>query len=130
VRRGASGFSLIEVLLALGLLSLGLLSIAPLYVWGTRRAAASADFGKVGAAAVKRMELLRATGFGSLAAGGSLTSDVTSYSDTTDPAVFVRWTIADNASPATVKTINVIAIARRVVSGPAKKIQFATKRSK
>lgn len=130
MRSGAAGFSLIEVLLALFVLGLGLLSVAPLFVHGTRAAAGSADFGKVGAAAVKEMELLRLASYGSLAAGGSLNSNLTSFSDTTDPAVTLRWTIANNATPATVKTINVVAIAKRVVSGPAKQIQLVTKRSK
>jgi hypothetical protein len=68
--------------------------------------------------------------YDSLTAGWSLGSNVTSFFDVTDPAVTLRWTIADDATPATVKTINVIAIANRVVYGPAKQIQFVTKRSR
>ena len=65
---------------------MGLLAVAPLFVYGSRKAASSGDFGKVGAAAVKEMELLRVASFGSLTAGGSLSSNVTSFSDATDPA--------------------------------------------
>lgn len=131
VKRAASGFSLIEVLLALSLLGMGLLSVVPLYVYGTRTTASSADFGRAGAAAVKKMEQLRAIGFGSLTAGGSLSSNVTSFFDaSSDPAVSVRWTITDDATPAAVKTITVIAIANRTVSGPAKRFQFAVRRAR
>ena len=128
--RGERGFSLVEVLVALLILMLGILAVAPMFIYGARRAAASADIGKAGAAATKRMELLRATSYGSLPSGGSLSSDLTSYSDATDPAVLVRWAISDNATPSTVKTISVVAISRRQVSGPAKRVQFMTLRSR
>ena len=130
VKRGEGGFSLVEVLVALVLLMFGVLAVAPMFVYGARKAAASADIGKAGAAAARRMENLRATAYGSLAAGGSLNSNVASYSDTTDPAVLVRWTIVDDATPATVKTIAVLAIARRQVSGPAKRVAFTTMRAR
>jgi prepilin-type N-terminal cleavage/methylation domain-containing protein len=130
VKRGSGGFSLIEVLLAMVILGLSVLAVGPLFVYGTRKTASSGDLGRVGAAAVKEMELLRRASFNSLTAGGSLTSNVTSFSDTTDPAVILRWTISDNATPATVKTINVVAIAKRTVSGPAKTVQLSTMRSR
>jgi Tfp pilus assembly protein PilV len=130
VKRGEHGSSLVEVLVAFVLLTFGLLSVAPMFVYGARRAAASADIGKAGAAATKRMELLRATSYGSLIAGGHLTSDDVSYSDTTDPAVLVRWTIASDTTPATAKTITVVAIARRQVSGAAKRVKLTTLRAR
>ena len=130
MKRGSAGFSLIEVLLALFILGLSILAVCPMFVYGMRKSASSADLGKLGAAAVREMELLRVASFGSLTAGGSLTGNVTSFSDTTNPSVILRWTIADNASPATVKTISVLAISTRAVSGPAKRIQLSTKRSR
>lgn len=130
MKRGSSGFSLVEVLLAVVLLGLSILAVGPMFVYGLRKSAASADFGRVGAAAVRKMELLREASFGSLAAGGSLTTSLTSFADTSDPDVIVRWTIANDATPPTVKTISVIAVARRSVSGPAKQIQLQTKRSR
>ena len=130
MKRGSAGFSLIEVLLAMMILGLSVLAVGPMFVYGMRKSASSADLGKVGAAAVKEMELLRAASFGSLTAGGSLTGNVTSFFDTTDPSVILRWTIADDATPATVKTINVLAISTRAVSGPAKRIQLSTMRSR
>jgi Tfp pilus assembly protein PilV len=130
MRGSERGSSLVEVLVAFVLLTFGVLAAAPMFIHGTRMAAASADVGTAGAAATKRMELLRATSFGSLVAGGSLVSDLVSYSDLSDPAVRVRWTIANDASPATAKTITVIAISRRVVSGPAKRVKLTTMRSR
>jgi len=130
VKRGEHGSSLLEVLVAFVLLTFGLLAVAPLFVYGARRAAASADIGRAGAAATKRMELLRATSYGSLTPGGSLASDIVSYADMTDPAILVRWTIANDTTPATAKTITVLAIARRQVSGPAKRVKLTTLRSR
>ena len=116
--------------MAFVLLTFGVLTAVPMFVYGVRRTAASADVGKAGAAATKRMELLRATSYGSLTAGGSLASDLLSYSDLTDPAVLVRWTIANDATTATAKTITVVAIARRQVSGPAKQVKLTTLRAR
>jgi len=125
------GFSLIEVLVALSLLGTGLLAVAPMFIYGQRKAAASADFGRVGAAAVKRLEALRATAFASLPQGGDLTTNLTSYSDTTDPSVIVRWTITNDQTPVTTsKTIIVLALARRQLWGPVKTVQIFTKRSR
>jgi prepilin-type N-terminal cleavage/methylation domain-containing protein len=119
VRRGEQGFSLVEVLVALVILSFGVLSVGQMFVYAIRRAAASADIGKAGAAAVKRMENLRATPFASLTAGA--------FSDTTDPAVTVSWTIDPGT---TIKTITVTGTARRQLSGPAKKVKLMTLRAK
>jgi Tfp pilus assembly protein PilV len=130
VKHGEEGFSLVELLAALFLLAAGLLSVAPMFVYGSRKAASSNDFGKVGAAAVARMERLRATGFSSLTAGGSLSSNLASYFDTSDPAVTVRWTIADDTTPATLKTITVLAIAKRQVYGPSKQAQLSSERAR
>lgn len=109
---------------------MALLTVAPMFVYGMRKSAASADFGKVGAAAVNQLERLRAASYPSLTAGGSLTTSLTAYNDGADPDVTVRWTIADDATPPTVKTITVVAIAKRAVSGPPKRVQFSTKRSR
>jgi prepilin-type N-terminal cleavage/methylation domain-containing protein len=122
------GFTLVETLVALFLLAIGLLGIAPLFVLGTRGVASSADMGTVGARATERLEVLRATGFASLAAGGSLTTNVAGYYDATRPDVTVRWTVANNATPATLKTIVVRAVATRRVMGLQKEITVSTRR--
>jgi prepilin-type N-terminal cleavage/methylation domain-containing protein len=116
------GFSLIEVLVALFLLQLAILALAPLFIFATQATASSGTMGAVGAAAVERMELLRETDFDLLTAGGSLTSDVTGYSDTTDPDVILRWEVTDDATPPTMKTIEVRAISTEAVLGLPKEI--------
>jgi len=128
--RSARGFTLVEVLLALGLLFIGVVAAAPMFIFAMKETAAGADMGSVGAAAVDRMELLRASDFYSLPAGGSLSSNVGGYSDTTSALYTVRWQIVDNASPATMKTISVRAIAARQAMGPAKEVTLISLRGR
>jgi Tfp pilus assembly protein PilV len=128
--RSARGFTLVEVLLALGLLFIGVVAAAPMFIFAMKETAAGADMGSVGAAAVDRMELLRASDFYSLPAGGSLSSNVTGYSDATSAVYTVRWQIVDNASPATMKTISVRAIAARQAMGPAKEVTLISLRGR
>jgi len=126
----ARGATLLEVLVALVLAGLGMLAMAPLFVYASESSATAADLGTVGAVAVRRMELLRSRTFGSLAAGGSLGSDVTGYADDSDPFVTVRWTVSHDATPATRKTITVRAVATRVVVGLPKEVTLMTVRSR
>ncbi|HXV75366.1 MAG TPA: prepilin-type N-terminal cleavage/methylation domain-containing protein [Candidatus Polarisedimenticolaceae bacterium] len=124
------GFSLVEVLVALFLIALGVLAAAPMFVYAMQGNATGADFGSVGAIAVERMELLRASSFVSLAAGGSLTVSQSGYSDLSDPDFIVRWRITDDAAPPSVKTITVRAIAVRQVVGQRKEITLTTLRGR
>ena len=124
------GFTLVEVLLALSLLFVGVVAAAPMFIFAMKETAAGADMGSVGAAAVDRMELLRASDFFSLPAGGSLSSDVSGYSDTSSSRYTVRWLIVDNGSPATEKTISVRAIAARQAMGNAKEITLISLRAR
>lgn len=128
--RRAAGFTLVEVILALFLIGIGLLAVAPLFVYATKSAASSADLGVVGSRAVRRMEILRARGFNTLGAGGNLTTNANGFFDASDPACVVRWTIADNATPATRKTITVRAQATRSGVGLRKEIRLTTVRSR
>jgi Tfp pilus assembly protein PilV len=128
--RSARGFTLVEVLLALGLLFIGVVAAAPMFIFAMKETAAGADMGSVGAAAVDRMELLRSSDFYSLPAGGSLSSNVTGYSDATSAVYTVRWQIVDNATPATMKTISVRAIAARQAMGPAKEVTLISLRGR
>ena len=129
-RRSQSGFSLVEVLVALVLLAFGLLAVAPLFVFATRETAASADYGTAGALAVRRMEMLRTVDFNSLTAGGSLTSNATGFFDTGDSRSTVRWTVENNATPVTIKTVVVRAISMRQPEGPAKVVELTYRRVK
>src|SRR5439155_16314828 len=129
-RRGSRGFTLVEVLLALALLFVGVVAAAPMFIFAMKETAAGADMGSVGAAAVDRMELLRATDFYSLTAGGSLTSDISGYSDTSSTRYMVRWQIVDNGNPATMKTISVRAFAARQAIGNAKEVILTSLRAR
>jgi type II secretory pathway pseudopilin PulG len=116
------GFSLIEILVALFLLQLALLALVPMFVYASRSTMSAADMGSVGARAVERMELLRQIEFDNLTAGGSLTGDVTGFFDDSDPDFVVRWRITDNATPPTLKTIEVRAVADRVLLGQPRQV--------
>ncbi len=64
-------------------------------------------------------------------AGGALTTNVTNFSDLTNPDVIVRWQIVDaSGSPPTRKTITVRALARRQYVGRAKDVTVSTLRSR
>ncbi|HUD72714.1 MAG TPA: type II secretion system protein [Dongiaceae bacterium] len=128
--RHQRGVSLVEVIIALALMGVILAYAAPLFATAIHENAAGADLGAVGAMAVDRMELLRGTDFYSLGAGGNLSSDVTGFSDPADPRYTVRWLVADNGSPATLKTISVRVIAARAVNGPAKEVTLVTERAR
>ena len=128
--RELHGFTLVEVLLALALLFVGVVAAAPMFIFAIKETAAGADMGSVGAAAVDRMELLRSSDFYSLAAGGSLTSNVNGFSDTSSSKSTVRWQIVDNGSPATEKTISVRAIAARQAIGNAKEVTLISLRAR
>ena len=125
-RDGAGGFTLVEVLLALFLIGIGVLAAAPMFIYAMQGSAVGADFGWVGAVGVERMELLRADDYFNLPAGGSLTANVAGYFDTGTPGVTVRWTIADNVTPARTKTITVVVIADRQVVGDRKNVTLTT----
>ncbi|HEU4402961.1 MAG TPA: hypothetical protein VFT43_12730 [Candidatus Polarisedimenticolia bacterium] len=128
--RRDGGFSLVEVLLALLLIWFGLMAAAPMFISALKETASGADIGSVDAAAVDRMELLRGQDFYSLSAGGNLTSSVTGFSDASNSTCTVRWLITDNASPATVKTISVRAVATRTAIGLAKEVTLTSLRAR
>ena len=118
------GSSLVESLVALVIIQLGLLAVAPLFVMGTRVMAGAGTMGTVGAAAVARMERLRALPFAdpNLAAG--------SHTDNTVPDVAVTWTVTDDANPVYFKRITVTARSRRDPMGLQKVITLHGERAK
>lgn len=125
-----SGFTLLEVLVALVLIGVGVLAAAPMFVYAMQGNAVAADFGSVGAIAVERMELLRSQEFATLVPGGNLNASVNGYSDASNPDYVVRWQIADNAVPAGTRSITVRAIAVRRVVGARKEITLTTLRGR
>ena len=130
VARAVSGFTLLEVLVALVLIGVGVLAAAPMFVYAMQGNAVAADFGSVGAIGVERMELLRSQEYGTLTPGGSLTVSVNGYSDASNPDYIVRWQIANNAVPAGTRSITVRSIAVRRVVGQRKEITLTTLRGR
>jgi prepilin-type N-terminal cleavage/methylation domain-containing protein len=132
MKQGSSGFTLVEVLLALFLIAIGVLAAAPMFVYAMKGNAAGADFGSAGAIAVERMEVLRSTRYTDLDAGGDLNSDATvagvDYFDNSNPEFTVRWLIVDNVAPADTKTITVEVTALRQVVGQRKGVTLTTLR--
>jgi prepilin-type N-terminal cleavage/methylation domain-containing protein len=123
------GFTLIEVVFALFLLSISVIATAPLFVLASRENASGGEMGEVGAAAVRRMEQLRALPYGNLVPGGSVDADVAGYFDASDPRQTVRWVIAANPSPpANTRRITVRAIANRQTMGQPKDVVLRTLR--
>ena len=128
--RREKGFTLAEVLSALFVVGMGILALGPLFVQGAQVTASSDTMSATSAAAVERLELLRATGFNTLAAGGSLTSNTTGFFDASDPEVTVRWTVANNATPPTLKTLTVRAISNTSPMGQAKVCELTSRRTR
>ena len=111
------GSSLVEVLVALFLISITLLAATPMFILSMKQDTNGADMGRVGARATARMELLRTTPYYDLEPGGNLASDVAGYFDASDPDVAVRWEIVDGGGPTGTKTIAVRAVVPRQVIG-------------
>jgi len=116
--RGESGFTLLEVLMALFLLGICVLATAPMFMHASRTNGASVDILLANSLAVQRMELLRTQGFGALATGGGLTADVTGYFDTSYPGTTVRWEVAAGANPPGSLEITVQATVTAAAGGP------------
>ncbi|MDX1388460.1 MAG: prepilin-type N-terminal cleavage/methylation domain-containing protein [Acidobacteriota bacterium] len=115
------GFTLVEVLLAIFLMAIGLLAVAPMFIYAAQGNDLGGDYGSMGAIAVERLELLRGASYPSLAAGGSLTTNVTGYFDDSDPDYLIRWRIVDDVTRADTKLIVVRAWATGVVQTGARK---------
>lgn len=130
MRNKSRGFTLVEVVVGLAIMAVGLLATAPLFLYAAKENAGGGDLGEVGVLAVERMERLRGTEYASLDLGGSLASNVTDYSDTTNPDFTVRWTIALSPNPpAGARIITVRALAQRTVIGRAKEVTLMTLRT-
>jgi prepilin-type N-terminal cleavage/methylation domain-containing protein len=126
----ASGFTLIEVLVALLLVALGLLSAAPMFMYGVKVSAASADVGTLASGAVKQLESLRQLEFSTLPVGGGLVPNtpIAGFSDVTNPEYTLQWRIASVGTKK--KTIEIIAFAKRTTTmGYQRSVSFMTLRA-
>ena len=130
MRRPPSGFTLVEVLLALFLIAVGVLAAAPMFMYAVRGNAVGADVGSASALAEERMELLRTTPFADLTEGGSLDDNVEGYFDDSTSGYTVRWQISTGAGPGLAKTIAVRAVVERPTAPAAKQITLTTLRAR
>ena len=123
--RQRKGFSLVELVIALLMLTFGLLSLASAMASTIVGQRASSSRGELAVVAEAKLEELR--GYGStlatdplrlnLALGGSLTSLVTGYVDTVQTAgnrqYELRWVIANGVAGARRVTVRAAPIARQ-----------------
>jgi len=127
--KNSSGFTLVEVVVALFLMGLGVLAAAPMFMFAMQGNAVGGEKGQASALAVEHMELLRSTDYINLTAGGSLTVSLTGYSDTSDSDFDVRWLIADRGTPANTKTIRVRVVPAGTIPGPSRVVTLTTVRA-
>jgi Tfp pilus assembly protein PilV len=132
IMRRTEGFTVLEVLIAVILIAIVVLAVAPMFMMATARTAAGADFGRVGAMAVERMEVLRAASYDGMTAGGSLVTDATvsgtPYFDASVPGYVVRWQVTDNATADGGKRLAVRVLSLRQVSGVPKEVTLTALR--
>ena len=126
MRESSSGFTLVEVIVALFLIGLGVLAEAPMFMYAMQGNAVGGEKGEAGALAVEQMEILRATPYGSLTIGGSLTVDTTGYVDVTDPDHTVRWLIAANTAPTGSMVITVRVIPSGTIPGSSREVTLTS----
>lgn len=129
---GADGFTLLEVIVAAGLVGLVALAIAPLMLMAVQTSAVAQEATELSNSGAERMETLRALPFtdGQLAAGGSVTSSDSGYSlDPYDghPERYIRWRITD--AGANRKHIEMAIGVRTSVWGPPREILLETYRT-
>jgi prepilin-type N-terminal cleavage/methylation domain-containing protein len=128
--KNQKGLTLVEVLVALFLIAIGLLAAAPMFVQAMQSNATGGDFGSVGAMALDRLELLRATNYTGLVPGGSLTSNVAGYFDNSNGGFVIRWEILTNTTPPGTKILNVRAISTRPGPGPRREVTITSLRGR
>ena len=128
--RSESGTSLLEVLVALLLIAMGALSVAPMFVSSADSNAADAGISSLTSMATARMEALRALAFQNITPGGSLTSNVTNYSDATDPDFVLRWEIIDGGGPTGTRTVRLIAFVTSQLASQPQSVELTSLRSR
>jgi len=124
-----SGFTLIEALVTLFILTIVSLSMAQMIGMGLMANANSEHLTSATTLSANKLEELRSSSYSSLTAGGDLTGDSSGYFDSPDldgdgsPDFTRRWAIADQPGG---KSIQVRVIASLDVSGPAREATLAT----
>ena len=118
MRRSDKGFTLVEVLVSLVVLSVGLLSVSGMIVYGVRQQSFSRDVTVMNSMARAKIERLRVTEPGNVerANGGDLNSNVADHFDTPPGTTgFVRrWVLATGPAGTQDLTVAVISLNPRV----------------
>ncbi|MGD8331060.1 MAG: type II secretion system protein [Acidobacteriota bacterium] len=127
-----AGFTLIEVLVATGLVGLVALAVAPLMLMAVQTSAVAQEATDLISVGSEQIEILRALPFtdARLAAGGSITSSVDDYSlDPLDGDAnrYIRWRITDENGSR--KHIELAAGIRNSVWGPPREVTLETYRT-
>lgn len=91
---GEKGLTLIECLIAMVITTVGILAVFQLVALSVQIESFSYRSIEANNLAVNKIEELK---LGTLTNGGSLTSNVSGYSDTSNPNYIVRWQISDGA---------------------------------
>ena len=129
---GGSGFTLLEVVVAAGLVGLVALAIAPLMLMAAQTSAVAQEVTGLTNAGSEQVEILRALPFtdAQLSAGGSITLSEAGYSLDPyegDANLYIRWQITDeNASR---KHIELVAGIRTSIWGPPRETILETYRT-
>ena len=89
----SAGFTFVEVLIAMALMTILLLAAAPMMMLSTRQVAASREVTQLTLAAKDKMEELRYVDFDTDVVLGSITADVTDYMDEPAENLKRRWSI-------------------------------------
>ena len=124
------GFTLIEVLVATGLVGLVALAVAPLMLMAVQTSAVAQEATELTSMGTEQIELLRALPFGQLAAGGSITASNAGYSVDPyngDADLYIRWRITDVS--ASRKHVEMAIGVRNSVWGPPREILLETYRT-
>ncbi|NKB89899.1 MAG: prepilin-type N-terminal cleavage/methylation domain-containing protein [Acidobacteria bacterium] len=126
------GMSLLELVVAMMLLSFLALAITPMLMMGALTSSAAQDATELSVAASDRLEYLAALPFDdpALAAGGGVATSVTGYSEDPhggDADRYVRWEVADES--AILKRIILVAGERNSVVGPTREVRVETFRA-
>lgn len=129
MRNSSSGFSLVEILVAMFLLAMILLAVAPLFILAGRSTSSAGEISNASAVAVQRMETLDLVAFDTLVKGGSLTANTVGFFDSTNPDYLVRWRVTDDATPPKLKTVEVRVIAQDVPVGLPKEVSVVSLRA-
>ena len=106
IGRKASGFSLLECVFAILILTIGMLAVVGLAATATQTELSSYRSTQATTLAVSKIEELKSAQ--TLTNGGSLTANISGYHDAPDLEYYRRWQISDG--PAGTKRVTVVVV--------------------